>query len=67
MSGESSSADSGSSHFNQKLIKTVSILLGEIIQENKEELKNLGKESLGKIILKKINIRQFLILKNHHR
>jgi hypothetical protein len=45
------------------IIKTISIILSEIINENKAELK--GKETTGKAILNKINIKPFLIQKSH--
>ena len=55
--------DKDKSSNNPKIIKTISIILTEIINENKAEFK--GKESTGKDILIKININPFLTPKSH--
>jgi hypothetical protein len=55
MSGESTSTDSDS-RCRIGIIKSVSVLLSEIINENKEELKKMNKESTGNISLFKISI-----------
>ena len=63
MSGENSSTDYESHRASQNIIKTVSNLLSEIIQENKEEFKN--QKETGKKNFKKINTKQSSIQKNH--
>jgi hypothetical protein len=57
--------DKNKSSSNPNIIKNISIILAEIINENKAEFK--GKETPGKYKLTKININPFSILKSHHQ
>ena len=64
MSRETTSTDSDINRCSSNVIKSVSILLSEIINENKEELKNMKKDSLGILAITQISISLYLIQRN---
>ena len=57
--------DKDNNRKNPNIIKTISIILSEIINENKAVFK--GKDNQGNHIIIQININPFLILKSLHQ